>query len=228
MRLANILPAPENLPGAELKGKQPLREHWDSDEADVKNLMGRFPSFRSFMNGVNMEEEYPVEMIQRCLQLKTIRGTLYAIARLHSNDQLTCASVPVGGYLDNLVSAKTDAEGSLRIELDPLLRALEGVEVRRIRECPMCGALYWAGRLDKPACKECVHAFRQRRYRENYKEKYKKNYKEKYILQRYSKAEGKTNHKDTAARMDRERKELESLPKKSFARRCPRLPGEHK
>jgi hypothetical protein len=187
IRLANALPSPEGLPGAEPKDRLPVREHWDSDEAVVENLMVRFPAFRSFMDGVNVKEEDPVEMVQRCLRLKTIRSILYTIARIRSDNQLTSGLVLGGADLENLVSVRSDTAGILRIEHDSLLRALEGVEARRIRECPICGALYWAGRLDKPACKtECDHVLRQRRYREKYSEKYK--------LQRYRRAEEMSPH----------------------------------
>lgn len=156
-------------------------------------------------------------MVQRCRQLKTIRSILYTVARLHSNNQLSTTSVPVAPYLENLVSVKTDAGGNLRIQHDPLLQALEGVEVSRIRECPICGALYWAGRLNQPACTgKCAHVLRQRRYRENYLERYK--------LQRDRKAEDNHRPEDMAARLERERKELESLPKYNLARRSPRQP----
>jgi hypothetical protein len=84
IRLANALPSPEELPGAERNDQLPVREHWDSDEAVVDNLMVRFPAFRSFMDGVNVKEEIPVEMVQRCLRLKTIRSILYTIARSHN------------------------------------------------------------------------------------------------------------------------------------------------
>ena len=144
--------------------------------------MVRFPAFRSFMDGVDVKSEIPVGMVQRCLRLKTIRSILYTIARLLPANQRTSGLVLGGAYLENLVSVRLDAAGSLRIEHDLILRALEGVEARRIRECPICGALYWAGRLDKPACKtECDHVLRQRRYREKYREKYK--------WQRYKRAE---------------------------------------
>lgn len=224
--LANALPAPEKLPGAEPNDGRSVREHWDSDERDVKALISRYPRFRSFMAGVKLNVECPGGMVQRCLQLKTIRSILYTIARLHSNNQLPAASVPVAPYLANLVSVKTDAIGNLRIQHDPLLQALEGVEVSRIRECPICGALYWAGRLDKPACDKCTHVLRQRRYRENYAGKYKQ--------QRYRKAEEKkppeekNPGEDTNAQLDRERKKLDSLPEHNSARRTPRPPGSHK
>lgn len=182
IRLANALPSPEKLPGAEPNGRLPVREHWDSDEVVVEGLMVSFPDFRSFMDGVDVKEEIPVEMVQRCLRLKTIRSVLYTIARICSDNQHTSELVLGGTHLENLVSVRSDAAGKLRIEHDSLLRALEGVETKRIRECPICGKLYWAGRLDKPACKtECDHVLRQRRYRERYSEKYK--------LQRYRRAE---------------------------------------
>jgi hypothetical protein len=72
--------------------------------------------------------------------------------------------IPVGG-LEDLLAVQTDSEGILRIVLDPLLRALDGVEAARIRECSHCGKIYWAGRKDKLACDQCTHALRQKRYR---------------------------------------------------------------
>lgn len=173
-----------------------------------------------------MDAECPVAMVQRCQQLKTIRSILYTIARLQSNNQLPTGSVPIAPYGENLVSVKTDEGGNLRIQHDPLLQALDGVEVRRIRECPVCGALYWAGRLDKPACDKCTHVLRQRRYRENYAGKYK--------LQRYRKAEEtkpleeKNPGENTNVQLDSERKKLESLHEHNSAHRTPRLPGGHK
>jgi hypothetical protein len=146
----------------------------------VEELMVRFPAFRSFMDGVDVKEEIPVVMVQRCLRLKTIRSILYTIARCH--DQSMNGLLLSGAYPENLVFVRADAAGNLRIEHDLILRALEGVEAKRICECPICGKLYWAGRLDKPACRtECAHVLRQRRYRKNYSEKYK--------LQRYQRAE---------------------------------------
>ena len=98
-----------------------------------------------------------------------------------------------GAYLESLFSVRAENAGNLRIEHDLILRALEGVEAKRICECPRCGKLYWAGRLDKPACTpECDHVLRQRRYRKNYSEKYK--------LQRYRRAE----EEDTGDRPERE------------------------
>jgi hypothetical protein len=191
IRLANALPYPEELPSAEPNDRLPVREHWDSSEVVVEELMVRFPAFRSFMDGVNVREEIPVEMVQRCLRLKTIRSILYTIARSHN--QPASGLVLGGAYLENLVCVREDAGGNLRIEHDLILRALEGVEAKRICECPRCGKLYWAGRLDKPACTpECDHVLRQRRYRKNYSEKYK--------LQRYRRAE----EEDTGDRPERE------------------------
>ena len=78
----------------------------------------------------------------------------------------------------------------------------------------------------RPACTgKCGHVLRQRRYRANY---------DNYKLQRYRKAEEKkpreekSPSEDPNVQLDRERKELESLPEHHSARRTPRLPGSHK
>lgn len=47
----------------------------------------------------------------------------------------------------------------------------DDMEVERIKQCPICGNIYWAGRITKPACsKECDNTLRQRRYREKLEE----------------------------------------------------------
>lgn len=58
--------------------------------------------------------------------------------------------------------------GVIKIQLAPFLELLQGIEVKRIRLCPVCGNLFWAGRIDKSGCDEaCSRVLRQRRLREN-------------------------------------------------------------
>ncbi len=46
---------------------------------------------------------------------------------------------------------------------------LEEIEAERIRECPVCGRLFWAGRLDQSACRpKCSNVLRARTWREKY------------------------------------------------------------
>jgi hypothetical protein len=64
----------------------------------------------------------------------------------------------------------TDAKGRIVITSDgPILEALQGVELARIRECPECGKIFWAGRVDKPYClaSPCGQVYRKRKSREN-------------------------------------------------------------
>jgi hypothetical protein len=59
-----------------------------------------------------------------------------------------------------------DAEGKLRLHAHPILDALQGVEVARIRRCPICDKIYWAERIDQPACsKKCNTTRRSRIFR---------------------------------------------------------------
>jgi hypothetical protein len=219
IRLANVLPAPEKLPGAEPNGKLPVREHWDATDKDLENLQGRYARFRAIFKGANLREKYPVEVIQRCRSLKIVRSVLYTIARSQGSNHV--AGVPVGAHLENLVSVRPDAGGNLRILHDPLLQALQGVEASRIRECPICGRIFWAGRVDRPCCgKRCAGVRRTRRWRDRYPEKYKP--------QRIKKAEAADALGDKAAQFECERKKLESLPEYNSARRSPRLPNPHK
>jgi hypothetical protein len=59
-----------------------------------------------------------------------------------------------------------DAEGKLRLHAHPILEALEDVEAARIRRCPICDKIYWAERIDQPACsKVCNNTRRSRIHR---------------------------------------------------------------
>lgn len=47
------------------------------------------------------------------------------------------------------------------------LRSIEGVEVTRLRRCPVCGRFFWAQREDKSACSaRCGDTYRVRFYRD--------------------------------------------------------------
>ena len=44
------------------------------------------------------------------------------------------------------------------------------VDPTRIRQCPICNTIFWAGRSDKVCCsRRCGHTLAGRRYRENQK-----------------------------------------------------------
>lgn len=50
---------------------------------------------------------------------------------------------------------------------------LEKIEVERIRQCPVCEKLFWAGRLDQSACRpRCSNVLRAKTWREKYGSKY--------------------------------------------------------
>jgi hypothetical protein len=185
IRLVNDLPGiprPKDLLGADVNGRLPLQEGWDRD---LRVLLHKYPSFQEFLTGALRGA---VEPFQVCDELKKIRMMLYMIVR-HQAGRPLC---PAGGEpsLDGLITVQTDPDGILRILYNPLLGALEGVEAKRVRECPRCGAIYWAGRIDQPACTaKCTHALRQDRYRKNYRKNYRENYLLKYKVRRYQRAE---------------------------------------
>jgi hypothetical protein len=59
-----------------------------------------------------------------------------------------------------------DSEGRLAVHPHPILNALQGVERKRIRRCPVCAKIYWAERADQPACsKRCNNVRRSRIFR---------------------------------------------------------------
>jgi hypothetical protein len=79
----------------------------------------------------------------------------------------------VDQYVKAEISIIVDKEGKLSVESASLLRDCIGVEARRVRMCPICRRIFWAGRIDQPACsKKCGTNYRQKKWRINYKEKY--------------------------------------------------------
>lgn len=64
-------------------------------------------------------------------------------------------------------------DGLIEFERDDFMRAIEGVEVERLRRCAICSKFFWAGRLDQQCCsKNCANTLRNRRWRANSKEYY--------------------------------------------------------
>lgn len=190
--IANVLPAPERLPGSEDRRKFPgvelpdwpilsILEAWSHDPEYIQILIDRFPPFREFMAGAQLDEAFPSEAWRRCCQLHEVRSVLYTIARRVKKERSGLRlTIPAG--FDKAVTVYSNQSGTLQLELHPFLKALIDVEIARIRECPICGNVYWAGRIDKPSCSSrCDNALRQQRWRDGYPEKYK--------LQRIARAE---------------------------------------
>jgi hypothetical protein len=229
IELANVLPAPEALPGAEPVGKLPVREHWDDQDTDVPFLMQKFPHFRVFMRGLDVQDPglrdpesiagHYAPVFQRCRSLKEIRGVLYTIARF--NHSKLREQIPIGGLIENSVSAHLDEDGRIRIEHSPLLRALDGIDVARIRECSIDHKIFWASRVDQTCCTtRCAKVRRTRRWRQRYLDKYKQ--------QRIAKTEQTGLSENEAVQYKRDRKELETLTARNSSRRAPRLPSPPK
>jgi hypothetical protein len=55
-----------------------------------------------------------------------------------------------------------DDDGNLQISFNPFLEAIHGVDITRIRECPICRHFFWAGRKDKGYCsRQCADVVNQ-------------------------------------------------------------------
>ena len=187
--MANLLPAPEKLPEAgdwhkfpkvQQPDSLPMLEHWSLDTKYIEILVDKFPPFRDFMAGLDPWKDAFPEVWMRIRQLHEVRSLLYTIARWPKREESSLRLV-IAGSFDKPISVRADEAGNMQLEPHPLLTAINGVEAARIRECPICGKIFWAGRIDKPACKPpCVGVLRTRRHRERYPE---------YKHQRYKKEE---------------------------------------
>ena len=185
--IANLVPAKYEMPellsemaGRELTGESAL--------ASFRRSIGtRFPAkqfaaFRKFVGPIR-RETWNVASSNYSL-VRIARGILYVIAGASGPGLLELP--PLG--LHELGSVVINADGRIQPLLGMFFRIIEGVEAARIRKCPVCGAIFWAGRIDKPSCsRRCGKILRTREWRERYRDRYKE--------QRYQKSEQQSHPK---------------------------------
>ena len=141
--------------------------------------------------------------------LRVARKTLRYIAHMDKSAGSVHPKFPASDFLRLSVGER----GRIHIVHGRLIGALEGVEAARIRECPICSRIFWAGRIDQPCCtSRCASALRTRRYRENYPNNYRHQRAKKLQIRR-------------VAKYEQQREELKSLKAEVRHRRAPRLPG---
>src|ERR1700746_1241805 len=241
--LANVLPAPEQLPGS-VNGD--VLDHYWEDERQIAGLTAKFKAFRDYLEGADLEvvspvaatlEDYPeevglpLEALRRCKYLGGIRALLRTFDRNHAQwlpgakghaKSQSSENLLIGSRLEDFVSGHANEDGRFRVQHHPFLRALEDVELGRIRECPICGNIFWAGRIDRPCCKKkCAKIRRTRRWRDKYLSRYKES--------RIQKAEQKNTEQPLPderreAALKQERKDYENKKAPSISHRPARLP----
>ncbi len=60
-------------------------------------------------------------------------------------------------------------DGKIKFTPSPIVQLLEGIEVARVKECPICFKYFWAGRKDMICCStKCASTHRMREYRKRY------------------------------------------------------------
>lgn len=135
------------------------REHGEWIEALPESL-------REFAKEKKMGFEFEQEPVFRLLRACTIHHVLRGLARMNAGDKVVPLSVSM------YVSVGKD--GRVETSGDDVFQALREAEVRRIKECPICAKIFWAGRRDQPCCsKRCAGTRRTRIWRERYPETYK-------------------------------------------------------
>lgn len=141
--------------------------------AKIRNLRERTAGWgRSAAAYVFRRDTDPQEPGERLSELVSAWVTLRHVAALASNG--ACGRVMAVPDPPGAGARLISDHGVLRVEVSPFLAMLNGIEAERIRLCPICQKLFWAGRRDKSACSlQCAGAFRQRKLREN--RAYKKN-----------------------------------------------------
>ena len=139
-------------------------------------LEGLPGSFQSYVLGTTWPDDndagiliYGVASIERYTLIKDARLLLRGIRTVSESGYAFYRST-----LEVKTKLRLDEQGVFVLQRNQLIEALEGVEAERIRTCPICEQIFWAGRINQPACsKRCSHALRNRKYRERYLTDYK-------------------------------------------------------
>lgn len=88
-----------------------------------------------------------------------------AIECMYLSDYNITASLTLSGE----IYLELNEQGRLVVSEGRFIKAINGVEIWRIRECEMCEYIFWANRRDQVCCtKQCANAFRVRRHRQKY------------------------------------------------------------
>lgn len=108
-----------------------------------------------------------MEITQRYQFLDEALSLLREIARVNaSGPAFWHGEIPY----PHALTLRIGKSGELAMSTRAVLEELAGVDVRRIRGCPVCGRYFWAGRSDKTACSvPHSHALRMRKFRLNEK-----------------------------------------------------------
>jgi hypothetical protein len=112
----------------------------------------------------------------------SIRETLRLIATRRPIQANVCVQLLIFEPLSRALEVESDGRVRLMHDLyqDVFLEALQRLDARRIRICPICGQLYWAWRRDKGACSDtCMNINNVRKFRSPDKAQ---QYKESRIL----------------------------------------------
>lgn len=65
-------------------------------------------------------------------------------------------------------------DGKITFQTDKVIRALEGIDIKRLRICEVCNRIFWANRLEKIGCSDkCNQTLRTRRKRTKDKNRFK-------------------------------------------------------
>ena len=164
------------------------------------------------------EDEFlQIRVSSRTLIERVHQRLIYSLAALELLDCLTQENAKEGlrrlsiTRLSDATYPRPYIDEKGRFELSPpiLFYRLKGIEVFRIKECPVCDRIFWAGRKDMRCCDaKCSHIFRSRKYRGEA-------YKEKYAYQRYRRGEaGKRRAGDSDKQVGAGVKRAKQKPKK--------------
>ena len=139
-------------------------------------LLGLPETFQSYVLGKKWPDDddagiliYGVASVERYALIKDARMLLRGIPTISES-----GSDFYRPALEVKTKLRLNGQGVFILERNKLIEALECVEAQRIRTCPICEQIFWAGRLNQPACsKRCSHTLRNRKYRERYLTDYK-------------------------------------------------------
>ncbi len=148
---------------------------------EVIDFIGNFDNSTVLSSFLEIEKPIPDDfysaVVNRYDFLFKAREMLSQIAASSEKSEPLRISIPEPLHKEALtpLSLHSDSNGKLEFRPTPTLQflidSLQGVEARRIGDCPICSKIFWRGRTDQRACSPaCSHALRNREYRAKYPE----------------------------------------------------------
>lgn len=160
---------PEKLPSGTHKWNKIFGEALASLLPDSNLLLQYVWQGKSGWSDMSLEEI--LHAVNRFEAFRDARSKLYRLIDLSMDAKREQKELSLYMPLEGTTYLTIDERGVIDFATDLFTNAVRGEELARIRSCPACYRVFWAGRITQKGCSaRCGDIIRKRRYRERYRE----------------------------------------------------------